>query len=121
MTRDLHKKELISGVVLIVIGIAIIICTEIIQSIIPLILGFVVLFSGISKIQNALYLKKAGQSKWGIILFFALINIFFALALITRPTMFNDMLFVIIGISLVYSGISDLITSGVVSKENIID
>lgn len=118
--KDIHnafyQRELVIGIMAIVIGILIIANVEIIQSIIPVILGFFVLFSGIGKLQNSFDLMRIGQKNWWVLLIFAGLNLVLALILLLKPTWVNDLLFVLIGVGLVYSGISDLVTTFVVAN-----
>lgn len=111
-----YQKELVSGIVAIIAGILVIANVELIQSIVPVILGFIILFSGIVKLQNSFDLMRLGQKNWWTVLIFAGFNIVFALFLLIKPTWFNDLLFVLIGVGMVISGISDLIITFILSK-----
>ena len=60
--------------------------------------------------------RRFGQKNWWTVLIFAGFNIVFALFLLIKPTWFNDLLFVLIGVGMVISGISDLIITFILSK-----
>lgn len=108
--QDFYRRELVYGVLALILGTIALFRVEIIQSVIPVILGVIVLYSGIVKLQNAFDLMRLHYQHWGWVMAFAVLNIVFALILLLKPIWIVDVLFVMIGIGLLYSGVSDLIT-----------
>ena len=83
-------------------------------SIIPIILGVLVLGSGIIKLTNAMEYKKmtGGNVNFGVVIL-AVINIILGLVVLCNPFGTANMLLRVIGIGMIYAGITDLIYSGI--------
>ena len=79
-------------------------------SLTPFILGFFITGSGINKLQHAIELKRIGYANWLLVLILAVISIAAGLLMIGNPFQTAELLFRLIGISLVYSGATDLYT-----------
>ena len=110
VAKDFYRKDLVYGLFAITLGIIGLVKVEMVESIIPVVLGIFVLFSGISKLQNAFDMYRLKQSNWLVILIIAVLNVIFAIILITEPVWVVGMLFRLIGIGLLFSGITDLVT-----------
>ncbi len=116
LVRDFYRKDLVIGLIAISLGLVALLRVELIKGLIPTILGIAVLFSGIVKLQNAIDMFRMQYTYWYFILILALLNIGFGILLIVEPIWIVDVVFVLIGCGLVYSGISDLVTLYFVSK-----
>ena len=116
MSKDVYRKDLTIGLVLITFGIILFLNKSIVQNIIPFILGIIVLISGINKVQNAIDLLRLKANNWAVILVFAVINVAFGIILLVQPAWIVKSFFRIIGFALLYSGISDLVAYGVFTK-----
>ena len=114
--RDFYRKDLVAGLVAISLGLIALFRVDIIKGIIPTVLGFIVLFSGIVKLQNAFDMLRMKYAYWYVILILAILNLAFGAVLILEPSWIVNMVFVLIGCGLVYSGASDLLTIFFVSK-----
>lgn len=129
LVRDFYRKDLVIGLIAISLGLVALLRVELIKGLIPTILGFVVLFSGIVKLQNAIDMFRMQYKYWFVILIFALLNVGFGILLIMEPIWIVDVVFVLIGCGLVYSGLSDLLTlyfvtrtiKNIVKESDIID
>lgn len=108
--KQFYKIEQVLGVIALIIGIILFLNVGIIESFIPFVLGIFVLSSGISKLQNALDLKRMNYSNWKLVMVMAVINLLFGIILVFQPLWIVSTLFRLIGIALVYCGVSDLIT-----------
>ena len=117
------------GIVLIVAGLVSIICyllrdarenyyhnefvavvlykVEIVISLIPFILGVLVLCSGCSKLQDAIDLKRLDYGSWLGLLIVAAINIILGVVLIYNPFKAAILLFRVLGVVLILSGAGD--------------
>ena len=115
--KDFYKKELVVGLCAIFAGVFIIFDSKEIQLIIPMVFGVIVLVSGFIKLQNALDLKRINNKSWSIILVLSLVNIILGFILVFKPGFVNKVLFALIGIGLVYSGISDFVAIYLFSSE----
>lgn len=116
LVRDFYRKDLVIGLIAISLGLVALLRVELIKGLIPTILGIVVLFSGIVKLQNAIDMFRMQYTYWYIILILALLNVGFGILLILEPIWIVDIVFILIGCGLVYSGISDLLTLYFVSR-----
>ena len=116
LVRDFYRKDLVVGLIAISLGLVALLRVEMIKGLIPTILGIAVLFSGIVKLQNAIDMFRMQYTHWYFILILALLNMGFGILLILEPIWIVDIVFVLIGCGLVYSGLSDLLTLYFVTK-----
>ena len=105
--ENYYHNEFVFGLVGIVLGAAVLYKVEVIISLIPFILGILVLFSGCSKLQDAIDLKRLGYGSWIGMLVVAAINIILGIVLICNPFKAAVILFRVLGIGLILSGASD--------------
>lgn len=111
----LFQYDLVMGLIYILAGLFILFRTNEIISLIPFLLGFVVTISGILKLQNSINLLRVKDRMWPIILVLAALNIIFGVVLLLNPFEAATTLIILLGIALLYSGLSDLITVFLVS------
>ena len=102
-----YHNEFVFGLVGIVVGVAVLYKVEVIISLIPFILGILVLFSGCSKLQDAIDLKRLSYGSWVGMLIVAVINIILGIVLICNPFKAAVLLFRVLGVGLILSGASD--------------
>ena len=102
-----YHNEFVFGLVGIVLGVAVLYKVEVIISLIPFILGILVLFSGCSKLQDAIDLKRLSYGSWVGMLVVAVINIILGVVLICNPFQAAILLFRVLGVGLILSGASD--------------
>ena len=102
-----YHNEFVFGLVGIVVGVAVLYKVEVIISLIPFILGILVLFSGCSKLQDAIDLKRLGYESWVGMLVVAAINVILGIVLICNPFKAAILLFRVLGVGLILSGASD--------------
>ncbi len=102
-----YHNEFVFGLVGIVLGVAVLYKVEVIISLIPFILGILVLFSGCSKLQDAIDLKRLSYGSWVGMLVVAVINIILGVVLICNPFQAAVLLFRVLGVGLILSGASD--------------
>lgn len=79
-------------------------------SIVPFIFGVLVVISGIVKLKEALDMMKYKADGSTAMLVFAILSLVLGLVIIVNPFSTAALLFRIIGIALIYSGVSDLLT-----------
>lgn len=115
-TVNAYQYNLVYGVAFILIGIFIFYRVDTVILIIPVLLGFAVTISGLLKFQNAVDLIRMKYSGWGIVMIVSILNIVFGVVLIINP--FNSMMIlcICIGIGMIYSGVSDLIATIMLSR-----
>lgn len=118
-----HKDEapfinfnLIAAVITGVIGIWIIVKPEMVVLIIPVIFGIVLVIHGISDLRQAIELKKRFYDYWWAALIIAVLNVLIGAVLLTDPFRAAVVSIRVIGICLIYDGVSDLWIVSRVSK-----
>ena len=111
------NNDLVKGLVTVCIGLFICVKSELVVSILPVVLGIGVVISGIMKLQHAFDLKRMGFDTWVRIGLTAAVNIFIGLIVILNPFTTVAWLMRIVGIGFIFSGVTDLITAIYVSKK----
>ena len=97
------------GTVLVLLGIWI--CTQprIVLSIIPVVVGIIVLIHGLMDIQYTLDIKRTGSTKWWIALIAAILTLIVGLLLVFNPFTAYEISMIMLGIAMLYDGGSDLV------------
>ena len=111
------NNDLIKGLVIVCIGIFICVKSELVVSVLPVVLGIGVVLSGILKLQHAFDLKRMGFDTWVRIGLASAVNIFIGLIVILNPFSTVAWLMRLVGIGFLFSGVTDLITTIYVSKK----
>ena len=102
------QMSLITGIVLAVVGIWILIKPDKVLAIIPIIVGIVIVLHGINDLQQAVSLYKDKYDKWWVALILGVLTIGFGVLLICRPFEALDTVVMLIGLFLIYDGLSDI-------------
>lgn len=114
MKRDIkmafYHYDLVTAAVLILASVCVFINVDAVVAFIPFILGIFVTISGVIKLQNALDLWRLQNGGSVMVFILAVINVVFGIVLIVNPFGAMATLIRIIGIGLIYSGVTDLIT-----------
>jgi len=104
-----------------ILGIAFILLAGVIAkffiSFVPVVLGVLILISGLLKLDQAIDMKKTGKHGETFVLVMAIISILVGLFAIFNPFAMGNVLLRIAGVGLVYSGLSDLFASGFAGKK----
>lgn len=115
LLRDAHQNyyhnDFLHGLLGILLGIVVLYKVDIIISLIPFLLGTLVLVSGLSKLQDVIDLKRLEYGNWIFMLVLALINVVLGLVLIFNPMAIANLLFRLLGVGLIFSGITDCVTT----------
>lgn len=104
-----NKFNMIMGIVLVLLGIWI--CTQprIVLSIVPVVVGIIVLAHGLMDIQYTLDIKRTGNTKWWIALIAAVLTLLIGFMLVFNPFTAYEITMVLLGIAMLYDGGSDLV------------
>ena len=104
------RYELVIGVSAILGGISIFLFSEMLLSLLPVLLGIAVLLSSIIKLQRSFDMLRAKYSRWWIFLIFSLLSAGLGVLLISHA--FKSVLITIrvIGAVMIWNGITDIIT-----------
>ena len=108
--KDFYRKDLTVGIFAIILGILAFVRGDFIAEAIPTVIGIVILYSGVAKLQNAFDLLRMNTNTWVPVMISAAITITLAVLMIIKPGMFNTMLFVWLGIGLLFGGVTDLLS-----------
>ncbi len=103
-----NKFVMMMGIVLVLLGIWICAQPRIVLSIIPVVVGIIVLIHGLMDIQYTLDIKKAGSEKWWIALIAAALTLIVGLLLVLNPFTAYEITMVLLGVAMLYDGGSDL-------------
>ncbi len=113
---NFYRNDLVFAVVALVIGIIILAKRDAVISLIPVILGALIIVSGVKKLQNGLDLIRLKMDGWRSLLILAAINIIFGIVMVVCSVQTANVITVLIGVGLVFSGITDLFSQLWVSK-----
>lgn len=104
-----NKFNMLMGIVLVLLGLWI--CTQphIVLSIIPVVVGIIVLLHGLMDIQYTLDIKRTGNTKWWIALIAAIVTFVFGLVLVFNPFAAYETVMILLGVAMLYDGGSDLV------------
>lgn len=112
----IYRYDLVVGLSAILGGILVIIKIQQLTQLIPVVLGFLVTISGILKLQNSVDMLRLGHGTWHVAFAMSMINIIFGIVLLINPFS-SDVQKILIGIALIYSGLTDLFVTIAISKK----
>ena len=106
----------IAGAVLLLIGIWSMITPGVVVSVIPIIIGVILIYHGLKQVLLSMESKKYNNSKWGLGLLLAVISIVFGAICISNAFGIMELTSIVIGISLIYNGVSNIWVSWQATK-----
>lgn len=109
--ENYHHNGFTYGLVSIAIGIIVLWQVELVISLVPFVLGIMVLLSGCSKLQDVIDMKRMNYGNWTVMLILAAVNLIFGILLICNPFQAVTVLFRVLGVGLLFSGITDCVTT----------
>ena len=95
------QLTLISGIICLALGAFLILRSDIVVSILPIVFGLFVIFDSISRVQNALDLRRCGYSSWKSFLLLPVLSVVLGVVLILNPFGAMETLVMAIGIILI--------------------
>jgi uncharacterized membrane protein HdeD (DUF308 family) len=99
------------GVVCLALGLFLIVRSDIVWTVLPVVFGLFVIFDSILRIQNALELKRSAAANWWVFLLLALLSIALGIVMIYDPFGSTDLLIMAIGIILLIEAALNLCSS----------
>lgn len=108
--------HLVAGVVLAAVGVWLISRPTLISVVIPRIIGVLICVHGAGDIGDALTLKKNGSSRWSAAALLGLVTLLLGAVLVFNPFEAFTTVVRIIGVFLIYDGVSDIWITTQVSK-----
>ena len=115
-TRALRRYGLVYGIAMALIGLFLFARSGVVASVVPLVCGIALLVSGVSELQSALDLRRMGDGRWWVTLVPAVITAILGLILVLNPFRTAALLVRVLGVVLIYQGVSHLLISGRVSR-----
>ncbi len=108
--KDVYRYDFVLGIMMILVAIIFVARSEQMVTLIPIMMGVIVFWNGVTKLQRSIDLLRTGYSGWIFVLMLALMSITVGIFIIVEPDFIAQAVMVIIGISLVFGGVSDIIT-----------
>ena len=105
------------GLVSIAVGILFLYKVEWIISLVPAILGILVVASGCRKLQDVIDMKRLGYGNWVAVLILAAVNVILGAALIANSLKAALFFLQLVGVGLIFSGVTDCITCFYLAKK----
>ena len=108
--KILYRNDFAFGILSILAGLVIIIQKDLILSLIPILLGLVIMASGLMKLQRAVVAQRIQSNQAMTYLVLSVVALILGLVIIflLAGHQSRQVLFIVIGIGLIYAGISDL-------------
>lgn len=106
-----HMQNILSAImggIVILIGVWILLQPSFVLILIPIVIGVLLLTHGIRGIVESVSLKRFGYGSWAVGVVFSIISIALGVVCIFNAFGVLELAFVIIGISLIYNGLSNL-------------
>ncbi len=105
------QLTLISGVVCLALGAFLIIRSDIVIKILPIVFGLFVIFDSLGRVQNALELRRCDYGSWKGFLLLALLSIVLGVIMIIDPFGAVETLVMAIGVILILEGALNLLSA----------
>ena len=102
------RLRLISGIILTVIGLWLMTQPDLLTVVVPRIMGILICIHGAGDIRSAFVLKRNASPRWGVTLLLATITFALGAMLVLNPFSAFTTVVRIIGLCLLYDGISDI-------------
>ena len=112
LTLVTNGVSVLMGIIILAVGIWFLIEPSVIVSLIPIVIGVVLLFHGIRALKETLEAKKYGFSSWGVNLVLALLGSVFGIICIFDAVGVMGKAIMLVGIILVFNGISNIWIAG---------
>ena len=114
---NIDNNNLVSGVIVIGIGIFVYMKQDLFAGFIPTLLGIGIVISGIFKLQRGFEIRRMHRGSWAWVAVLGLVNILFGTLILLNPAVIAKIIMQLIGGGLIFSGLFDLITTLVVSRK----
>lgn len=115
--KTMNNNKLTVGIALVIAGLVVIIGYSLVKLVVPIVLGVLIIINGFSKLQVAINSRKMDKEKSKVVLIVAILNILLGVFAICCTWMIVKFIFVIIGLILIFSGITDIINVFYMGKQ----
>lgn len=100
--------SVLMGIIILAVGIWFLIQPAVIVSLIPIVIGVVLLFHGIRALKETVEAKKFGYGSWGVNLALALVSIAFGIVCIFDAFSVMEKAIMVVGAILIFNGLSNI-------------
>ena len=115
-SQNNYRNDFGYGLVGIAVGILFLYKVEWIISLVPVILGILVVASGCRKLQDVIDMKRLGYGNWVTVLILAAVNVVLGVALIANSLDAALLFLQLVGAGLIFSGVTDIATCFYLAK-----
>ena len=105
------QLTLISGLICLALGVFLLLRSDIVVSILPIVFGLFVIFDAIGRVQNALDLRRCGYDSWKGFLLLPVLSVVLGVILIANPFGAMETLVMAIGVILIVEGAINLLSA----------
>lgn len=102
--------DLVTGLIAVILGLFLFFRPNFPDAFIPFALGISILINGFIKLQYAIIMKKNAAPNWKWLLIFAVILSIIGLLLILFPVPLTNLLTILVGVTFILAGISDVVS-----------
>ncbi|MDE7359116.1 MAG: DUF308 domain-containing protein [Lachnospiraceae bacterium] len=110
------QANLVFGIVLAVVGVWIVMKPDKVMAVIPIIVGIVIAIHGLHNLQQAAELWRDQYDRWWVALILGVLTVGFGVLLVCRPFAAIDTVVMLIGLFLIYDGLSNVWIVSRISK-----
>ncbi len=115
--KNYYRNDFIVGMMEILLGAFILYKADLIIELIPCVLGMLVVISGIGKLQNCIDLRQMKSGDGLPFLIMAVVIMVFGILLVIDPFDDTEVLYILIGVGLLVSGITDAFATLYMAKK----
>lgn len=112
----LKKLQLLAGILIVVVGGAILLAPKSVLKLTVIVIGIVMLYHGVMDIKFGFDIKECNGNKWGITLLMGLVTCALGVLVLVNPFESARVLMIIIGAGLIFDGVSDVVTVSVMAQ-----
>ncbi len=105
---SLYRNDFAAGVIMILLGVAVIYYKNIFQELMPFLLAVAIITSGVYKLQDGIDAARIGYSQGWLYIIMAALSIILGFVIMFNLVTAKEMMLQVAGASLVYSGVTDL-------------
>lgn len=111
VTKALYRSDFSEGIILVIVGLVCLYQKAQLKTLIPSIIALAIIYSGLLKLEDAVDNRRLGKTSSGGYVFFAIIAVGLGIVILFGLLKDEKFLFQFIGGSLIYCGVTDLISS----------
>ncbi|MGN1389553.1 MAG: HdeD family acid-resistance protein [Bulleidia sp.] len=111
VTKALYRSDFSEGIILVIVGLVCLYQKAQLKTLIPSIIALAIIYSGLLKLEDAVDNRRLGKTSSGGYVFFAIIAVALGIVILFGLVKDEKFLFQFIGGSLIYCGVTDLVSS----------